>query len=88
MEECGLVTSISRHLLPAISGNSYDLAVVSHSSYECYAKESGGEGSRTPVSSCYVQRRPRMLYQSHFRGEYVPMNKRGRTRMLLVLLLP
>jgi hypothetical protein len=29
-----------------------------------------------------------MLYQSHFRGEYVLMNKRGRTRMLLVLLLP
>jgi hypothetical protein len=29
-----------------------------------------------------------MLYQSHFRGEYVSMNKRGRTRMLLVLLLP
>ena len=28
-----------------------------------------------------------MLYQSHFRGEYVLMNKRGRTRMLLVLLL-
>jgi hypothetical protein len=31
---------------------------------------------------------PRMVYQSHFRGEYVSMNKRGRTRMLLVLLLP
>jgi hypothetical protein len=29
-----------------------------------------------------------MLYQSHFRGEYVLMNKRGRRRMLLVLLLP
>src|ERR1700734_2218737 len=29
-----------------------------------------------------------MLYQSHFRGEYVSMNKRGRRRMLLVLLLP
>jgi len=29
-----------------------------------------------------------MLYQSHFRGEYVLMNKRGRTRMLLLLLLP
>jgi hypothetical protein len=38
--------------------------------------------------TCYVQQRPRMLYQSHFRGEYVSMNKRGRTRMLLVLLLP
>jgi hypothetical protein len=50
--------------------------------------KTGGEGSRTPVSSCYVQRRPRMLYQSHFRGEYALMNKRGRTRMLLVLLLP
>ena len=37
--------------------------------------------------ACYVQQRPRMLYQSHFRGEYVLMNKRGRTRMLLVLLL-
>ena len=48
----------------------------------------GGEGSRTPVSCCYVQQRPRMLYQSHFRGEYVLMNKRGRRRMLLVLLLP
>ena len=34
MEECGLVTSIPGHLLPAISGNSSDLAVVSHSSYE------------------------------------------------------
>jgi hypothetical protein len=29
-----------------------------------------------------------MLYQSHFIGEHVSMNKRGRTRMLLVLLLP
>ena len=29
-----------------------------------------------------------MLYQSHFRGEYVLMNKRGRRRVLLVLLLP
>jgi hypothetical protein len=48
----------------------------------------GGEGSRTPVSYCYVQRRPRMLYQSHCRGKHVSMNKRGRTRMLLVLLLP
>ena len=45
-------------------------------------------GSRTPVSSCYVQRRPRMLYQSRFRGESILMNKRGRRRMLLVLLLP
>ena len=38
--------------------------------------------------ACYVQQRPRMLYQSHFRGEYVLMNKRGRRWMLLVLLLP
>ena len=50
--------------------------------------KAGGEGSRTPVSCCYVQQRPRMLYQSHFRGEYVLMNERGRRRMLLVLLLP
>jgi hypothetical protein len=34
-------------------------------------------------SACYVQQRPRMLYQSHFRGEYALMHKRGRTRMLL-----
>jgi hypothetical protein len=45
-------------------------------------------GVEPPVSSCYVQQRPRMLYQSHFRGECVLMNKRGRRRMLLVLLLP
>src|SRR6202035_1694473 len=38
--------------------------------------------------ACYVQQSPRMLYQRHFRGEYVLMNKRGRRRMLLVLLLP
>ena len=38
--------------------------------------------------ACYVQQRPRMLYQSHFRGEYALMIKRGRARMLLVLLLP
>src|ERR1700693_1219538 len=50
--------------------------------------KAGGEGSRAPVSCCYVRQRPRMLYQSHFRGEYVLMNKRGRRRMLLVLLLP
>ena len=37
--------------------------------------------------ACYVQQRPRMVYQSHFRGEHVFMHKRGRTRMLLVLLL-
>ena len=37
--------------------------------------------------ACYVQQRPRMIHQSHFRGEYVSMNKRGRRRMLLVLLL-
>jgi hypothetical protein len=37
--------------------------------------------------ACYVQQRPLMLYQSHFRGEYVFMHKRGRMRMLLVLLL-
>jgi hypothetical protein len=37
--------------------------------------------------ACYVQQRPRMLCQSQFRGEYVFMDKRGRTRMLLVLLL-
>ena len=60
---------------------------ASRSSGVCRAK-AGGEGSRTPVSCRYVQQRPRMLYQSHFRGEYVLMNKRGRTRMLLVLLLP
>jgi hypothetical protein len=36
---------------------------------------------------CYVQQRPRMLYQSHFRGEHALMHKRGRARMLLVLLL-
>jgi hypothetical protein len=35
----------------------------------------------------YVQQRPRMLYQSHCRGERVFMDKHGRTRMLLVLLL-
>jgi hypothetical protein len=37
--------------------------------------------------ACYVQQRLRMVYQSHFRGEHVFMHKRGRTRMLLVLLL-
>jgi hypothetical protein len=37
--------------------------------------------------ACYVQQRPRMVYQSHFRGECVFVHKRGRTRMLLVLLL-
>jgi hypothetical protein len=37
--------------------------------------------------ACYVQQCPRMLCQSHFRGEYALMHKRGRTRMLLVLLL-
>ena len=37
--------------------------------------------------ACYVQQRPRMLYQSHFRGEDVFMEKDGRTRMLLVSLL-
>ncbi len=35
----------------------------------------------------YVQQRPRMLYQSYFRGEYVFVHQRGRTWMLLVLLL-
>jgi hypothetical protein len=40
-----------------------------------------------PVSYCYVPQRPRMVYQSHFRGVYVFVYKRGRTRMLLVLLL-
>ena len=50
--------------------------------------KAGGEGSRTPVSCPYVQQRPRMLYQRDFRGKYVLMNKRGRRRMLLVLLLP
>jgi hypothetical protein len=49
--------------------------------------KAGGEGSRTPVSCCHVHQRPRMLYQSHLRGKYVLMNKRGRRRMLLVLLL-
>jgi hypothetical protein len=29
-----------------------------------------------------------MLYQSHLRGEYAFVDKGGRTRMLLVLLLP
>jgi hypothetical protein len=38
--------------------------------------------------ACYVQQRPRMLYQSHFGGGYALMYRRGRTRMLLVLLLP
>jgi hypothetical protein len=37
--------------------------------------------------ACHVQQRPRMVYQSHVRGEYALMHKRGRTRMLLVLLL-
>jgi hypothetical protein len=37
--------------------------------------------------ACYVQQRPRMVYQSHFRGEYAFVHKRGRTWMLLVLLL-
>jgi hypothetical protein len=35
----------------------------------------------------YVQQRPRMVYQSHFRSEYVFMEKDGRTWMLLVSLL-
>jgi hypothetical protein len=37
--------------------------------------------------ACYVQQRPWMLYQSHFRGEFLFMEERGRTWMLLVLLL-
>jgi hypothetical protein len=37
--------------------------------------------------ACSVQQRPRMLYQSYFRGEYVFMEKDGRTWMLLVSLL-
>jgi hypothetical protein len=37
--------------------------------------------------ACHVQQRPRMVYQSCFRGEYALIHKRGRTRMLLVLLL-
>jgi hypothetical protein len=37
--------------------------------------------------ACYVQQRPRMVYQSRFIGEYALMHKRGRTRMLLLLLL-
>jgi hypothetical protein len=36
---------------------------------------------------CYVQQRPLMFYQSHFRGEYVFMEKDGRTWMLSVSLL-
>jgi hypothetical protein len=37
--------------------------------------------------ACHVRQRPRLLYQSHFRGERALTHKRGRTRMLLVLLL-
>jgi hypothetical protein len=37
--------------------------------------------------ACYDQRSPRMVYQSHLRGEYVFVDMRGRIRMLLVLLL-
>ena len=44
-------------------------------------------GVETLFPACYVQQRPRMPYQSHFRGEYVLAHKRGRTRMLLVSLL-
>jgi hypothetical protein len=43
--------------------------------------------SRTPVSCLLCPATSRTLYQSHFRGEYALMHKRGRTRMLLVLLL-
>ena len=50
--------------------------------------KAGGEGSRTPVSCSYVQQRPRMIYQSHLRGGCALTYRRGRTRMLLVLLLP
>ena len=39
-----------------------------------------------PASMCSNVRG--MLYQSHFRGERVFVDKRGRTRMLLILLLP
>jgi hypothetical protein len=49
--------------------------------------KAGGERSRTPVSCLLVQKRPRMLYQSHFGGEYLFMEERGRTWMLLVLFL-
>src|SRR6202795_4445434 len=38
--------------------------------------------------ACYVQQCPRMICQSHFRGGHAFMHKRGRRRMLLVLLLP
>ena len=50
-------------------------------------KDLEARGVEPLFPACYVQRRPRMFYQSHFRGEYVFMDKRGRTRMLLVLLL-
>jgi hypothetical protein len=49
--------------------------------------KAGGEGSRTPVSCLRVQQRPRTVYQTYFRREYVFVHKRGRMRMLLVLLL-
>ena|ERR1700731_3156558 len=32
-------------------------------------------------------KRPRMLYQSYFRGEYVSMNKGGRRRMLFSIVI-
>ena len=51
-------------------------------------KDLEARGVEPLFPACYVQRRPRMFYQSHFRGEYVFMDKRGRTRMLLFLLLP
>jgi hypothetical protein len=44
-----------------------------------------GEGFVTLGQS--LQQRPPMLYQRYFRGEYVFMEKDGRTRMLLVSLL-
>jgi hypothetical protein len=62
---------------------------VVHRAWEALVPQSRPcRGESNPVSCCYVQQRPRMLYLSHFRGEYVLMNKRGRRRMLLVLLLP
>jgi hypothetical protein len=39
-----------------------------------------------PVPACYVQRRPRTVDQSHFRGEHLFVRKCGPMRMLLVLL--
>ena len=33
--------------------------------------------------ACYIQQRPRSIYESHFRGEYALMDKRGRTWMYL-----